>query len=183
MSNIFHIIFKKILLVLWAFHIMCSTPHSFHLFLNLPLPALHTHLCVLYKSISKEICAAQTFLFVWSSTREWWLTRSSSLRESSLFLSQQLRSIAPWPEVGLCAHLPLRAGIRSSLGCSDVFRRHCFYSHLLLQAHRLFRLPLLHWSLSLRRRVVGYMFPLGLSILQSLSFCTLASCGTLSISI
>lgn len=73
-----------------------------------------------------------------------WLTRSSTQRESSLFLSQQLWPIAPWPEVGLCVQLPLCAGIWSSSGCSDVFRRHCFYSHLLLLAHRLSLPPLLH---------------------------------------
>lgn len=152
----FYIVLKKILLVLGVFYTMYSNhihPYSSWLFLNLPLPSLPIHLCVHYKkSISKEICAAQVFLDVWSSTG---VLPGATLAEKIVSSSHNScwSPMAPWPGVGLCVQLPLHAGTWSALGlvwlwgplcsCSDVFRRHrllvvVYFFWLLDSSHDLF---------------------------------------------
>lgn len=132
----FHIVLKKILLVLGVFYTMYSNhvhPHSSWLFLSLPPPLPYLPFFVSFKkSISKEICAAQIFLDVWSSPG---VTRSYTCREivpsshSSCWLP-----VASWPGwdcvlsfrslLGL-ACLGLGMAMRSFVQLSDVFRRHC----------------------------------------------------------
>lgn len=143
------------------------------------------------KSISKEVCGAQIFLDVWSSPG---VTRSYTCREivpsshSSCWLP-----VASWPGwdcvLSFCSWLGLAClglgmAMRSFvqlLWCVQKTLSPC--SCLLLLSLTLFPRPLFHWSLSLGRGCAAYMFQLGLSTLQSLSFCALAPFWSLLITI
>lgn len=115
----------------------------------------------------------------------YWLTRGLPLWENC-------HSISPHPSVanscsvgvGVCASLHGSCAYCLNLWdflciSSLICPKECFLVVIHNLSLTLFLPDLLQWSLDLGRGVAVYVFPLRMSILQSLILCALASCGSL----